>query len=651
MGQKVYVDYVRFFKVPFDNTYKNVYNYLSTDSKEIYNWLESNFRGIRWDIDNSPSGKISFKTTNGKSTLSYTSAPNGPSSIEWFNIKDYNYCAVRFKTSTKEFYMFYFVTGYSTLYQGVYPATNISIEYDVWTNNFTELSAVTDKFTQVQGHILDVQKISNLIYHKYISDSMQELRTIYQRLDFGKKILWLKLKMNSEIGYYIKNNDGAFISTNINSANASCSQMPIVYVPVGVYNSQAQAFDDAEYNLYDKFNNLIVIKKLKFNIAQSGQVASAEFTFYPPFDYSLTAGTTNYTIDSDVIKISEIYVKMTIDGTTVYRTIAGSILMGRYAANQPLYDKKTQVASILTKFTTSSAYGSTTGYNSSLIAINSYPNDYYEVQTGGAKYKIIPPQDAMSARVYVYVIDEYVAFSVAFYKGNSELIYESRRIPLPNCGYLTIVSDSESLFYRNQGNQLIARQQNASTQYQLETVRNYAKLTAGAIGIASGSGAGVATAAGAILSQYGADKSLEMQNNTINSIRADVANYLDSATNINNDALLALCEQNQVIVNHYSPDTTDYAYEKVKLNIHKYGRATNVESSINDLPHKIFNYKRFSDYELPTIYNIDERNKLISILRSGVTIWNVLGAGSENELTAIKTMTKNCNNPCTEVLA
>lgn len=649
MATRARIDYVRFFKVPFDNTYKNVYNFQSTDSTEIYAWLESNFSGLGWDIYNATKG-ITVKVTNGRCTLSYTDSGVATAGVvSWYQIKNYNYCALRYKTATSTFYQFYFVTGYSTLNQGSAPTTNISLEYDVWTNNFATLSALTDDFTQVQGHILDVQKTS-LIYHKYISESMPELRTKYERINNGKRILWLKLKLRSSYWYYVKN-DNSWVKTQVASANASCSQMPIVYAPVGVYDSKSQVFDDIEYTLYDKNSNSVPIKKLDFQLAQTGDITSAEFTFYPPFAYTLTPGTTNYTLDTESVQIRSIWAKYTSEGSDSYQSLTGySVVTGNSTLHQPVYSAKTQVATIVPKFTTSVQYAASGDYNPATIGITSYPNDYYEVQTGGAKYKIVPPQDTISTKVFVYVIDEYVAFSVAYYGKNDTLIYESRRIPLPNCGYLTIVSDSESLFYRNQGNQLTARQQNASTQYQVETLRQYAKLTTAAVGIAAGSGAGVALAGSTILSQYGTEKSLEMQNNTINAIRADAANYLDSATNINNDALLALCEQNQVIVNHYSPVVSDYDYEKAKLNIYKYGRATNVASNINDLPHKIFNYKRFSDYELPSIYNIQERNEIISILKSGVTIWNASTGGSDTEKEAVKTMTKICNNPCVEVI-
>lgn len=147
---------ITFFKVPFDNSYRNVYTFPSgkQTGSNINQEFVTYFPNTVWNI--SVTHPVVLKETNGKIILSAT--------YNVIDIKDYNYCSIKYHKITQDgesdYWKFYFITGYSSMNQGINPTTDLSLEYDCWLNNLQDILSDTEKHTMVKGHIKDIDYLA-----------------------------------------------------------------------------------------------------------------------------------------------------------------------------------------------------------------------------------------------------------------------------------------------------------------------------------------------------------------------------------------------------------------------------------------------------------------------------------------------------------
>lgn len=654
---------ITFFKVPFDNTYRNVYTFPGSvmTTQIIYQKFYANFP--HYDYVSSEK-TLDFKITNGKVMLTV----KGDSvARNYFNIKDYNYCALYHNVAGIPEWRFYFITSVSSLNQGPTPSTAVNLEYDCWHNNLFYIKNDKQQFTLTKGHILDVTKVGSTIRPLQISYTDSKFPVKREIIAAQPVILWLKLTLADDTLYV--NKDGQIVEDTVHSAIGGDSQLPVVYFPAAVYLPTSKTFADPySYSLIVNSINgeeTTRIGKLNYFCSKSGEILQAEYTYYPPFKIIYTSSDKTFRIGTDQHKELKVYYvnqnRNTLinsawaDGNTEYsanKVVAGEVSQSGYAttiASDFTISKLVSLPSVA-----DDAYEDVNVNLNALPQSLQMPMIYYELELMGTTVPIEVPENCSSFYVDVNIMDGNTYYRFRFMQGTVEI---KRTLPVSfaNNGYIQIATDQTAMFYRNQGNQLLAQEQANNRVY--ETKKVTAGVTAAAgfgnalLKAASGNGigaAGSALSSGANLANSLIENEINYENKTeaLEAKKADAENALSSLSTVTGNANNLILNQNYLhIVKCTVLDTV--ARTQILNNIYRFGPNSTVVDSINTLVHKVFNFKRYSSYEANYIPNYQERRILESILTSGVTIWNFI---VDNDSTLVKNaklaMTKSVNNPC-----
>lgn len=630
------ISLIHFFKVPFDNTYKNVLSFpdfADKSSLSIVNQLL-----IAYDVYtySSTNKNISIKETNGKSIMSISGSTVKPYKL----LKDYNYCAVQYSLGNNEVdYSFYFVTSYDSLNQGTIPSTIIQIEYDCWLNNYSKIANDTQNFTMVRGHKFDLLNTSGgTLYPKFNSVDADIRNYTIRYAETTPRILWLKLKLNSNTGFY-QESDGHYFTAYFSSANTYSSQVPVVYAPIAVYLTKNRGF--AKQNVYSfKVSNpnqasaSYPIGNLLFALTAQNVIESAELTYFPPFPITYDSSQMLFTIgNSDyVMSILDILTKDTSTGSDVYEHLFVSLgsFPGVICCTES-YVKKVYDVTIVYE---NGISGISKQYYDGNAYVKCYPFRRYTLHVGGSDIPLIPPDNAVNLWLYIHILEDLVEYKIIYRDINDNEISETDYIALKNIGLVTTVSDQSSLYFRNNANQMLATQEAYNTKFIMSAILNASNAINNPISAVQG-------IANSAANYY-------INNNMLEAKKKDINNMLNSVSNIGNDALQNILYQNFPYITEDTCYKDTYYNNKI-FELYKYGSALNITDNINKLPFKYFNYKQYHNYCAPYITNNLERETVESILNNGVFIWCCRFNFSSTDLNIVFDMKIVDGNKITEV--
>lgn len=654
------VQAITFFKVPFDNTYKNVYKFPLNNSptpEYTYNQLRQYFDLIDYPI----SGK-NFRITNNKILLTYY-ATNRANGAAYYNISKYNYCAIQSNDTGVSAWRFYFITGYSTLNSSSSAGSiELSLEYDCWLNNVADIIQSYGKFTMVQGHVKDAHVSTDIhVYSERISNRISDMEIQRTRVDTGYKILWIKFVVG---GTLYELHDNSYVKTEPTSVLSGDSQLPVGYYPAAVINTATMKFaQSGEFtlNVKNKSNQYFSISINKLNVSMSvgGEIVQAEYTYYVPFDVSLNIATNTFTVtDAYPVGAFDYYVKKgevydyliesaREEGDAIKRNVYALFGTG---VVRPVGDN-VNFTQIRTSTLSKEDYeNSEFNYNKIIQTIDS-PFEWYEIEINGERKRLDIPEKTYAINLYTISILGTAYYYFEFRDYGFALIKTTIPTPIQTNGFLQLGLSGETAFYRNQGNQLLAQQQGIGARLQAKTVNNWISLFGSFGQIAAGNANGIQSSLNTIGNQYASEVESEIQNNMLNARKADAANSLDSFSTTSADANDVIYNQNLIIIYRCKAIKNTTYYSNLN-NIYKYGVCTNVVDDLMTLPHKVFNYKKYSDVDKKFVTNNQEDEVIRNILTSGTTIWNfMLTTDDELTKTSKMVMAKIVNNPCTEVTA
>lgn len=640
MGRST-IQEITFFKVPFDNSYRNVYTFPSGQQAGWYinQQFVKYFPNEVWNI--AISHPVVVKETNGKIILSAT--------YNVIDIKYYNYCSIKYHKISQDgeldYWKFYFITGYSSMNQGVKPTTELSLEYDCWLNNLQDIvnPYKYKEFISTRGHVEDVVKSSDgKIYPKNLAFSANKLAYNFSRSFHGSqnKILWARILLSEDYAYI--HNNGEYEKEYIKSCTPISAQLPYVYAPVAVYNLNSKEWYTSKmYTLTiigETSATTTVLEIGAFNIEfnKSGLINTVDFTFYPPFNCyeDSTEKQLNFVVDYHQNIVSKkYYSKNTTEDVPFYEPLIRTFSTNYYET--PVLtarDYNISPENIYNEIEIDLPFVTTNNYNAGDDAIAyQYPFYYYDVEISGERYQLVIPENAVKFNVAIKTYSLSVVWYVVYYDINGNEISKTHEQPIYNNGLVPIVTDNETLFYRNQGNQFKAQQDIASTKYIAKSLTNSInqKMSAGTAiaGIYSGNTMQAAKGISA-LKENMTDKinnavSLYEANKNHQATLLDIENLLNNISISSANSVESIFFQNCVIINQYIAINN---LEKSLLNyeFYRYGLPINHKDNMASFPHKIFNFKQSLDFEISAITNNDERAVIISVLNSGVTIWNFM---------------------------
>lgn len=648
------VQAITFFKVPFDNTYKNVYAFPETNSPSsqyIYNKFRETFDYLDYPITNKE-----FRITNNRMVISYyTVSRNGAA---YYNINQYNYCAVQSNTTGTSEWRFYFVTGYSTLNQSpTNGSIDLQVEYDCWINNVFEIIqskkySAPHKFIASKGHINDVIKQSGNVYSKQLAFTADNLIYTFEHVNSSRKnkILWARILLTTNELY--QSTDSGFVKKTVYSCSSGNVQLPYVYLPVAVYNSiSKEYYPSATYKLQtkDETTSLIIpigCFNMKFNT--TGIISTVDFTFYPPFNIYEDETNKRFVIDADQNVYQYTWYSKVNDE---YQSIAYTAYSDNIERTQVVSARSQYFAPKLI-YNTDKIYISHSTENDYILGVSNpllaqYPFEYYDIEISGTHTQLVLPENCTSFQIVIKIINESVMWYAECFDKNDNEIYQTRELPIYNNGIVPHISDPESLFYRNQGNQFKTQIDNANTKFMSSSVQNAISGVTSAAMFATGLNGNIGGVVNAINGEIQAGTEYYMQNKMFAAKRADLANQTNEISIGSANALESIFLQNALIITKYTA-VNSTERDNLLYDIYRYGLQINHTDYSSNLSHKVFNYKKAVDFQIPTITSNQERFTIERIFNSGVTIWNFpVSTDTDAERTAKISMEPNdVPNPC-----
>ena len=648
------VQSITFFKVPFDNTYKNVYTFSevnSPNSQYVYNKFRATFDYIDYIISNKE-----FRITNNRMVISYyTTSRNGAA---YYNINQYNYCAVQSNTTGESVWRFYFITGYSTLNQSpTNGSIELQVEYDCWLNNISKIIN-NNKFISSKGHVTDVNFFGDKVEPKNLSFTSNNLTYTFSTVNPTRRnvILWARILLTDN-ELYEETSDPNLTYTEIvvNSCSSGNLQLPYVYLPVAVYNLLSKEYYPAKtYELVVKNgvnpNTVFYIGCFNMQFNKTGIISTVDFTFCPPFNYYEDGETQ---LNRFIIDYEEFGVKASAPLTKVndeYAAVA-SVRYGIGSGNSYIISARNQIFNpkLLYKVEEIDISGvpSSKYISGNDVIKYQYPFRYYDVEINGSHTQIVLPENTHSFQVVTKILNDSVVWYVECFDQNKNEIYQTKEIPIYNNGTVPHINDPESLFFRNQGNQFLVQADINDMKYINKAVQSSFSIATGTVML----GAGVPSGGKSLTSGASgfADATVDYfaQNKMFEAKRADLANMTNEISIGSANALESIFLQNAVIINKYEA-VQNAEYNNLMYDIYRYGLQINHTDYTAYLPRKIFNFKKAENFEAPQITNNQERLVVQAILNSGVTIWNFAATSdSDAEKTAKNTMMPNdIPNPC-----
>ena len=584
---------------------------------------------------------ITFRESNGTLLI--------PAQYNVIDIKYYNYCSIKYHKISQDgevdYWKFYFITGYKTLNQGFDGTTELQLEYDCWLNNLEDIFNIykNKEFISTRGHVEDIIKSSDgKVYPKNLAFLANKLTYNYSISfhDSQNKILWARILLSDDYAYI--NNNGDYVKEYIISCTPIAAQLPYVYAPVAVYNLNSKEWYSSKFYTLtiigqtDSETKVLELNSFNIEFNKSGLINTVDFTFYPPFNCyeDSTEKQLNFVIEYNQNIVSKkYYSKNTTEGEPFYEPLLRTFSTTYYET--PVLTARNYNISpyiIYNEIEIDLPFITTDNYNSGDSPIHyQYPFYYYDVEISGERYQLVVPENAVKFNIAIKTYSLSVVWYVVYYDINGNEISKSHEQPIYNNGLVPIVTDSETLFYRNQGNQFKAQQDIASTKYMSKSLTDSLnqKISAGAAiaGVYSGNGKMAAKGMMA-LKENATDKinnalSLYEANKNYQATLLDIENLLNNISITSANAVESIFFQNCIIVNRYIA-INNIEKDNTKYEFYRYGLPLNHVDKIYTLPHKIFNYKQSLDFEISAITNNNERAVIISILNSGVTIWNFM---------------------------
>lgn len=648
---------ITFFKVAFDNSYRNVYTFPSGKQAgwQINQEFVRYFPHTVWNI--SVSHPVVLKETNGKIILSAI--------YNVIDIKDYNYCSIKYHNISQDgevdYWKFYFITGYSSMNQGISPTTELSLEYDCWLNNLQDIMEISDEFTMVQGHINDCIKIGDYIYSKHItsfeknySRNISSINEVISNI----RILWLKCTLTGDAGYYYKSTDGPGGSITGSIVPASCvsssAQLPIIYAPVGVYDFSENKFlsnyilesthfgeDNEGKPVIDK--HTIKISNFNFRLVDDDSILEAELTYYPPFLYSVNNETKvcSLLIDGDNY-ITNLYRKINESYIPVVSNRSPELYSGVVTGKTGTLVNNTKYSFSYVIESDSLLYNVYTSKNANKIiaqaAILDYPFRLYKLIIGNNEFSLIFPNNAKICKITITVEGLLKYYTIEYIGYDNNNISKSLEIPLNEAFQIPVTTNPESVFYRNNANQYLAQQNAISTRFQVASISNAINVLVSSAATATKGRVSDSAISSGVLSQVNAAYDYELQNEQLNAKISDIRNMPETVRNYSNNALLNLYRFDAIVIIKMSTNITVNVDATNAINdIYRYGYNVNKTDKVGELPMTIFNYKHYSSFIASKIYNINERNTIENILTRGVTIWNFIELTDTSPIAVAKT--------------
>lgn len=652
------VQAITFFKVPFDNTYKNVYAFTETNSPSsqyIYNKFRATFDFLDYPITNKE-----FRITNNRMVISYyTTSINGAA---YYNINQYNYCAVQSNTTGESVWRFYFITGYSALNQSpTNGSIELQVEYDCWINNISTIIN-TNKFISSKGHVTDVNILGANVKPKNLSFTSNNLIYNFSRVNSSRKnlILWARILL-SDNQLYISEG-GPLVEKTIYSCSSGNIQLPYVYVPIAVFNVLSKTYYDPltwvlRIKTADEYE-VIGIGCFNMQFNKTGIISAVDLTFYPPFNYYEDSTTSEkiFVIDYEEgvfnavwqTKVNELYEPI----ASIYYGENLSSYNGVISSRTKSFNPKTlyRIEEIEISGITLDNYN-----NGTNVIKYQYPFVYYDVEICGNHTQLVIPENTHHFHIIMKIMNDSVVWYAECFNVNNIEIYQTREIPIYNNGSVPHVSDPESLYFRNQGNQFQAQVDIAGLRYLNSSIKNSFNIVGGGASLIAGTvgGSGKVASAGSSQLTSGVFDSINTvsefysQNKMFEAKRADLANMTNEISIGSANALESIFLQNAIIINKYEA-VQNTEYYNLMYDIYRYGLQINHTDYTAYLPHKIFNFKKAENFEAPQITNNQERLVVQSILNSGVTIWNFAEESDTipEKIAKNKMIPNDIPNPC-----
>lgn len=659
-----------FLKVPFDNTYTNVYTFpeLSSLAPADIATALINY-GFESYVITAEKNRY-FRITNGNVIMSV------PATYDF--IRKFNYVIAQTE-NPDEYTQFYFVTGYSTLNTGETSTTNINIQFDAYMNNYYAISTVQEKYTQIAGHVNDIVVNSGKIYPKNMYPAHLSSKMIEENIDCGKRILWLELMLDGEGEYYtlIENK---YIKTTPISVYSTIKQLPIVIIPVAVFDTKKMEFSHipGEYQLHT-FNNeeYMPIGVQSYSI-YGLHVLQAKYTYSCPFSYTEHTDSNGQvyflmeeTSDVKHFSLTNLYVKKpsvsespTItendveplcrtkisNGSRIDMVLVTSNEFGSqfstFNANTLLHLQFNNIPRL--DYLESKEYDET-----NIVELNRYPFEYYKIICGNEIFTVYPPEHCEGFDI-IDICEGYEhAFKIVYFDANNTKIYETLLHPKYTSGFVPLITKSEDIYTRNTGNSINAQMQLAQLNYIKNSINsniNYLSTRLGAAQTASGDPAKavsteISSKANKITDKINNAYSLYSTITTINAKIEDAKNAQDSITNIDSNAIKNALSQDSIIVRKCFIDPSCTELQDYALSIYKNGINTNVSTSLLGSGRAMFFFRKLLSCHIPTITNNDERNEVENIFTEGATFWKLKNYANEADKIAVRTMQKIRNNP------
>lgn len=305
---------IELFKVPFDNSYKKVFD-------------------IGSQIDNINSYKVLFHDIILKNTENYISILSPEvSNIKrynnniiltirksYFEIRDYNYISLKYGN----IYYFYFINEMvSENDNPVNPSCTLTCEWDCWHNHLDDIYLQTNKVsnieTVIQSHkkrnFFDDKGNAQRIFYKNDINKVSTYKEVYND---DKKVLFLKLIVDEQFYTLIDTtfifNDTIHISTGKTGniiPTTTRTFKNVVYIPIGVRTGVGENSIITDFDFKTHPNGTITIykgtqpveilnvnslsAKSPFNIYSSqiddkytSYIVSAELTYNSPVKYTV----------------------------------------------------------------------------------------------------------------------------------------------------------------------------------------------------------------------------------------------------------------------------------------------------------------------------------------------------------------------------
>lgn len=312
---------LQLYKVPFDNTYKNIYDWTNfntgtpkMESGNFYTILDTLFGDSEWEVYSSDISQHAFNIKDGKGEIV---AP-----LSDYNKGDYNYAHVSYVRGHTDAHYYFFITNVESI-SNVIDNFNpkqlykFSLELDVWATYYDTIKGYDnlEHFERLTYDMWESGSVAGSVKVKTRVTDESECEVINRPItSIGDcTVLWLRAYLSNNTSLYYIESQGIF--SNKIPINSGCgltsAEQPVVYVPI-LYCSKTN-FDCSNY------------KYIKYLTSYSGTVAvnndtqipsllsefsnKADLTWYVPFRYSYSDvnGAARVTILDSTIKCGYVY--------------------------------------------------------------------------------------------------------------------------------------------------------------------------------------------------------------------------------------------------------------------------------------------------------------------------------------------------------